>query len=34
VEIWDSTAWNTYSAEQEAAFADWSEEVLPSTHGI
>ena len=23
------TAWNTYSAEQEPAFADWSEEVLP-----
>jgi MraZ protein len=34
VEIWDATAWTTYSAEQEAAFADWSEEVLPSTHGL
>ena len=31
VEIWDSDAWNTYSAEQEPAFADWSEEVLPGT---
>jgi MraZ protein len=31
VEIWDSEAWNTYSAEQEPAFADWSEEVLPGT---
>ncbi len=29
VEIWDMQAWNTYSAEQEPAFADWSEEVLP-----
>ena len=31
VEIWDSEAWNAYSAEQEPAFADWSEEVLPGT---
>ena len=29
VEIWDSEAWGRYSAEQEPAFADWSEEVLP-----
>jgi transcriptional regulator MraZ len=29
VEIWDADAWNTYSSEQEPAFADWSEEVLP-----
>ncbi len=26
VEIWDAEAWNAYSAEQEPAFADWSEE--------
>ncbi len=29
VEIWDMESWNAYSAEQEPAFADWSEEVLP-----
>ena len=27
VEIWDAAAWTAYSAEQEPAFADWSEEV-------
>ncbi|MEJ7773464.1 MAG: cell division/cell wall cluster transcriptional repressor MraZ, partial [Nocardioidaceae bacterium] len=32
VEIWDAAAWNTYSAEQESAFSDWSEEVLPGSH--
>ncbi|MGH3446055.1 MAG: division/cell wall cluster transcriptional repressor MraZ [Nocardioidaceae bacterium] len=31
VEIWDADSWAAYSDEQEAAFADWSEEVLPST---
>lgn len=29
VEVWDSTAWATYLTEQEGAFADLSEEVLP-----
>jgi MraZ protein len=29
VEIWDSGAWERYSAEQEQAFAELSEEVLP-----
>ena len=29
VEVWDAEAWDTYRAEQEAAFADLSEEVLP-----
>lgn len=28
-EIWDLTAWNTYLAQQEAAFADIEEEVIP-----
>lgn len=28
-EIWDSAAWETYLAEQETAFADISEEVIP-----
>jgi MraZ protein len=28
-EIWDAGAWATYSAEQEQAFADLSEEVVP-----
>jgi MraZ protein len=28
-EIWDANAWATYSAEQEQAFADLSEEVVP-----
>lgn len=28
-EIWDAAAWATYSSEQEQAFADLSEEVLP-----
>ncbi len=32
VEIWDAEAWNAYSTEQESAFADWSEEVLPGSH--
>ncbi|MEJ7707971.1 MAG: division/cell wall cluster transcriptional repressor MraZ [Nocardioidaceae bacterium] len=31
VEIWDAEAWTTYNAAQEAAFSDWSEEVLPVT---
>jgi MraZ protein len=29
VEVWDATAWERYSAEQEGPFADLSEEVLP-----
>ena len=29
VEIWDAAAWDTYLAQQEQAFADLSEEVLP-----
>ena len=29
IEIWDSTAWQTYLAEREQSFADLSEEVLP-----
>jgi MraZ protein len=29
VEVWDSTAWERYTAEQEGPFADLSEEVLP-----
>jgi MraZ protein len=29
VEVWDSTAWASYLAEQEGPFADLSEEVLP-----
>ena len=29
VEIWDSSAWDSYLVEQEQAFADLSEEVLP-----
>jgi MraZ protein len=29
VEIWNTESWNRYSAEQEQAFADLSEEVLP-----
>ncbi len=29
VEVWDAEAWTTYAAEQEGAFADLSEEVLP-----
>ena len=28
-EIWDTTAWETYLAEQESAFANISEEVIP-----
>jgi len=28
-EIWDATAWETYLAEQEAAFATTEEEVIP-----
>ncbi len=28
-EIWDADAWNTYLADQEAAFADTEEEVIP-----
>lgn len=28
-EIWDAEAWETYLAEQEAAFADTAEEVIP-----
>jgi MraZ protein len=29
LEIWDATAWNTYLEQQEDAFSDASEEVLP-----
>jgi MraZ protein len=29
VELWDSTAWNTYLASTEQAFADQAEEVIP-----
>ena len=29
IEIWDATAWQTYSEQQEQAFADLSEEVFP-----
>ncbi|WP_448809818.1 division/cell wall cluster transcriptional repressor MraZ [Agromyces bauzanensis] len=29
VEIWDATAWQIYLAEQEAAFAETAEEVIP-----
>jgi len=29
VEIWDTTAWETYLADREQAFADLEEEVLP-----
>lgn len=29
VEIWDSTAWETYLNEQEQAFAEQAEEVVP-----
>ncbi|MCX7521502.1 division/cell wall cluster transcriptional repressor MraZ [Microbacterium sp. STN6] len=28
-EIWDAEAWQTYLAEQEAAFSDTAEEVIP-----
>ena len=29
VEIWDATSWQTYSDQQEQAFADLSEEIFP-----
>jgi MraZ protein len=29
VEIWDARAWETYLAEQEQAFAEQAEEVVP-----
>lgn len=29
VEVWDSTAWNTYLEQTEQAFAEQSEEVVP-----
>jgi MraZ protein len=29
IEIWDATAWETYLAEQEQAFAETAEEVVP-----
>jgi len=29
IEIWDAAAWQAYNEEQEQAFADLSEEVLP-----
>jgi MraZ protein len=29
IEIWDATAWQTYSDQHEQAFADLSEEVFP-----
>jgi MraZ protein len=28
-EIWDAEAWETYLAEQEASFANTTEEVIP-----
>ena len=31
VEIWDSAAWETYLADQEQAFSDIAEEVLPGS---
>ena len=31
VEIWDADSWSHYTEEQEPAFADWSEEVLPDS---
>ena len=31
VEIWDADSWSSYTEEQEPAFADWSEEVLPDS---
>jgi MraZ protein len=29
IEIWDAASWQTYSDQQEQAFADLSEEILP-----
>lgn len=29
VEVWNKEAWETYSAEQEAAFAEMNEEIFP-----
>jgi MraZ protein len=29
VEVWDAQAWEAYLADQEGAFAELSEEVLP-----
>jgi MraZ protein len=29
IEIWDAAAWQTYSDQQEQAFADLSDEVFP-----
>ncbi|MEO5663868.1 MAG: division/cell wall cluster transcriptional repressor MraZ [Nocardioides sp.] len=29
IEIWDPTAWTTYSEEQESKFSDLSEEIFP-----
>ena len=29
VEVWDAEAWRSYEAEQEQAFAEQAEEVLP-----
>ncbi len=29
VEVWDAATWSEYSTEQEAAFADMNEEVMP-----
>ena len=29
IEVWDATSWQTYSDQQEQAFADLSEEVFP-----
>ena len=29
IEVWDATAWQTYSDQQEQTFADLSEEVFP-----
>jgi MraZ protein len=28
-EIWDQTAWNDYLEEQESAFSDTDEEIIP-----
>lgn len=33
VEIWDALAWDEYSSQQEPAFAEMNEEVLPSAAG-
>jgi len=30
VEVWDVTAWEEYSAQQESAFAEMDEEIFPA----